>query len=173
MIKIALLVASMGYQPMEYNVPLNFLKENGIQVITASDKPGTAKSSHLGTTSVDMTIDQLNPQELDGLFLVGGPGALHYLNNKKVHTLLQTMQKLKKPIGAICISPRILATSGVLNNKNATGWNDDQKLPDIFKQHHVNFMQKDVVVDGNIVTANGPLAAQEFAQEILKILKKK
>lgn len=169
--KIAFVVASIGYQPVEYGVPYQILDSDGIKILTVSDKAGVAQAKDSSTTVVDLTLEQLNPVDFDGVYVIGGPGAMLYLNTPRMHDILRQMQILKKSYGAICISPRILAQAGVLKEKNATGWNDDNNLAQIFKQHDVNYVHQDVVVDGNIVTATGPGAAQEFALAILKIMK--
>lgn len=167
---IVLIIAHQGYQQTEYNIPKKILTDAGIKIITASDEPGVATAKDSSTTSVDITIDQLNPADYDGFFLIGGPGALDCLDNATMHTLLQDIAKLKKLYGAICISPRILAKAGVLAHKKATGWDDDNKLEPIFNHHKVIYTRQPTVVDGNIITATGPSAAEEFAQAILAAL---
>lgn len=170
---IILLIAHEGYQQIEYGVTAEVLKSNGINVVTASDQDGFATAKDSSSTAVDLTISQINPTLCDGLFLIGGPGALECLNTPAVHGLLEQMMALKKPYGAICISPRILAQANVLGGKKATGWNEDNALEDIFKAHAVVYEKKQVVTDGNVVTAVGPQDAQGFAQAILQVLSKR
>ncbi len=169
--KIVLLIAHDQYQPIEYGVTKAILaKEPTFTIITASTKPGIAKATDSSTTEVDMTLNQLDVAAIDGLFLIGGSGALDDLDIPAVHTLLQEMMDLHKPFGAICISSRILAKAGVLGGKRATGWDDDHKLEDIFRKHAVIYTKEPVTVDGNIVTATGPQAADEFAWKITKVM---
>lgn len=169
--KIALIIAHEGFQQTEYNVPKKILENNGIEVITVSDEPGTATAKDQSKVTVDKTIEQINPEEFDGIFIIGGPGALDCLDNNLVHDLMKKISELKKPFGAICISPRILAHANLLTNKKATGWNGDGKLQEIFNNHNVEYVKNPVVVDEKIVTATGPDAADEFAEEILKVIK--
>ncbi len=168
--KVVLLIAHEGYQQVEYGIPREILASENIDVITASDQSGTATAKDHSTTIVDMTIEQINPMLIDGLFIIGGPGALECLDKPAVHALLQQMKALNKPFGAICVSPRILANAEVLAGKKATGWDDDNKLAAFFKSHDVIYENHHVVIDRNIVTATGPEAAQSFAQAILKVL---
>lgn len=168
---VVLLIAHEGYQQIEYGLPREILASTtNINVITASDEAGTAIAKDSSSSTVDMTVEQIKPTEIDGLFLIGGPGALDCLNTPQVHTLLQQMMALEKPYGAICISSRILAQAGVLGKKKATGWNGDNKLEGIFKKHGVTYVHQPVVIDGKVVTAEGPDAAQSFAQAIVKVL---
>lgn len=167
---VVLVIAHEGYQPIEYGVTREVLINKGIQVITASDEAGTAIAKDSSSTHVDVTIDKINPEKIDGLFLIGGSGALTYLNTEPVHTLLQEMMALEKPYGSICISSRILAQANVLGGRNATGWNDDHELEDIFRNYAVTYIQKPVVIDGNVITAVGPQAAHGFGEAIAKLV---
>jgi protein deglycase len=167
---VVLLIAHQGYQPVEYGMTHDVLTSANVNVVTASDQPGVATATDGSTTPVDITLNQINPVEYNGLFIIGGQGTLTCLDNSIVHTLLQQMLALKKPYGAICIAPRILAKAEVLARKKATGWNKDNELDNIFKHHDVTYIRQPVVTDGQVVTATGPSDAGDFAQAILKVL---
>jgi len=169
---VLLIVASQGYQPIEYSVPKRMLEKQGITVETASNKPGTAIAANGAKTKVDATLDQVSATKYDAIFFIGGPGAMQFLDNKESYRIIRDIAALGKPFGAICISPRILAKAGVLTGKNATGWDGDNKLDGVFKKCGVTRIQKDVVTDGNIITATCPAAAQMFGQAILNVLQK-
>lgn len=169
--KILLVVAFEGYQPFEYSEPKRILEDFGYQVFTVSGEFGIARSANDEfSTKVDIKIDDVDVKEYDGLFFIGGPGALKHLDNQISYALLKRWQVTGKPYGAICISPRILTKAGVLQNKKATGWDGDNKLSSIFSTNKVEYVKEPVVVDGNIVTANGPEAAEEFGRAILQVL---
>jgi len=174
MSKVLLLIASKSYQPFEYGEPKRILEEAGHQIITVSDKVGVAQAVYDGSSvQVDLSLDEVSIDNGDALFLIGGHGALDYLDNEKTYNLLQAWQKSGKPYGAICISPRILAKAGVLKNKKATGWDKDNKLAEIFEKEGVEYVRENVVVDGNVITGNGPGAAEEFGEKIVKIIRNK
>lgn len=172
MITIVLVVAHVGFQPLEYSIPKKILTQAGFNVITASTQPGTAQSSTGTLVKVDTTLDALSINDFDGIYFVGGPGALTDLDNSLSYTLLQATAAAHKPYGAICIAPRILAHAGILKNKKATGWDDDGELTGIFKRHHITYVHKPVVVDDIVITASGPAAAEEFGNQIVKLFKK-
>lgn len=169
--KVALIIASDGYQAKEYNNTKEVLISDGIQVVTVSNLPGLAMAHNGDGAQVDLTLDQLNIPTVDGIFLIGGPGALKHLNIPTIYTLLQAAQTLDKAYGAICVSPRILAYAGVLKNKKATGWDEDRELTHIFQKHAVAYIKTPVVVDGKVVTAQGPDAADDFGAAIAKVIK--
>ncbi len=169
MAKILLLVADDGYQIKEYEDTKKAIEESGHIVITASKEKGTI-ISHMGTKDEsDISIKDINIADYDGFYLIGGQGAIHYLDNEYVHNIIKNVfESTNKPFGAICISPRILIKSGVMNGIKMTGWNNDQKLNLICKNAGCKYQIQDVVRDGRIVTAEGPLSAYDFGLEICK-----
>ena len=172
MIQVILVIAHTGFQPIEYGIPKDILTQAGFTVITASNKSGRATDSMGQQVKVDTTIAHINPADYDALFFVGGPGAMDNLDNQQSYNLIKAWAATGKPFGAICISPRILAHAGVLKGKKVTGWDDDHELAKIFKKYDVNYIHRPVVVDGTVITATGPMAAEEFGHTIVKVLKK-
>lgn len=181
MSKILFIIASDGFQPIEYSDAKKVLEAAGHQVVTVSDKAGVAVGKDGSEVTIDFVLRDLSPalssaeereREYDALFFIGGPGALERLDNEESYKLLREWEKTGKPYGAICISPRILAKAGVLKNRKATGWDGDGELGGILSAHGVEYIREPVVVDGNVVTANGPSAAREWGATIVRILTK-
>jgi protease I len=172
--KILLVVASKGFQPIEYGVTREILESEDIKVETASnakDSLGNAISSDNQPVRVDYLLQDVNVDHYDGLFIIGGQGAMEHLDNDNMYRLIHEVdRRFNKIYGAICISPRILANAGVLEDRNVTGWDNDKKLAGILKDVGATYVNAGVVIDDNIITATGPDQAQEFAQAILKTL---
>ena len=94
------------------------------------------------------------------------------LDNKESYTLAQTAIQNNIPLGAICLATRVLAHAGVLKDKEATGWNGDNQLHAIYKEHGVRYISdKGVVVDDKNITAQGPDFAKKFGEHIVDMLK--
>ena len=169
--KIALIIAHKDYQPIEYGVPKKMLEDAGYQVITVSNKAGTATASDGSTTKVDILLDKFDPLTCDGIVFIGGQGALDYLDNDLSYQVIQKAVMAEKLIAGICSASRILAKAGALAAKNATGWDGDKALKEIFDKHAVIYDDEtEVVTDGRIVTAQGPTNAREFAREIMAVV---
>lgn len=171
--KVALIIASEGYQPIEYGTTKDVLEEAGVQVVTISNKPGAAIATDNSTTPVDVTIESCDVDDYDGILLIGGSGAMDHLDNGTVYGIIAHAKKHDKVFGAICISTRILAKSREIEGKKATGWNGDNALPSIYTGYNVEFIDKDAVINGLLVTANGPAAAEKFGKAIIRALNKK
>ncbi len=169
---VILVVAGKDFQPVEYHDTLKALKEDGVKVLTASNARDTAVSSKGDPVNVDITIDKITPDMYDGIYLIGGPGALEHLDNPNMYFVLEEAKKHNKSYGAICISPRILAKARVLENHKATGWNEDNKIEEVFKTYNVTYLKQPVVSNGRVITADGPRAALSFGHEIANTIKK-
>ncbi|KAA8328303.1 type 1 glutamine amidotransferase family protein [Leuconostoc carnosum] len=117
-------------------------------------------------TVIDLKLDQIS-DNVDLLILIGGNS--WNIANKKLKQLVKQRLVNNQSIGAICGAVDYLAKNGLLNNYKHTGnavylWNefDDYK-------NKQNFLEKQVVRDHNLVTANGT-AALEFTSEVLKMI---
>lgn len=168
--KVALVIAYEGYQQIEYNVPKEILEKAGIKVVTASNKLGMALGKDGSTTKIDVSLAELNANDYDGIFIIGGPGTMENLDNKTTYEILRAAQEAGKAYGGICIAARVLAKAGVLKGKKATGWNGDGKMPAVLRTFGSSFDDQPNVVAGNVITATGPESAQQFGNDIVAVL---
>lgn len=177
MTKVLFIISFNNFQDDEYLTPLNILKDAGIKADTTSNKIGTAIGGYKKTeVKIEKTINEIDVNNYDALIFVGGGGALDNLDNENSYKIIQKAFSLKKIIAAICIAPIILSNSGILKEKKATVWlGNFPGLIDSTDKHLISrgifYQNKNVIIDDNIITANGPYAAQEFGEAILKIVK--
>jgi len=127
-----------------------------------------------GKMLVEHTINDLNEGDIsqyNGIIIVGGGGAPEYLwNNRSLLDLLRKFDRQGSIVSAICLAPAVLGQAGVLKDKKATVWNDDQAIEEIRKGGGI-FTSSPVVVDGRIITANGPTAAAAFGEKVATAVK--
>ena len=172
MAKIAIIIAFRNFRDEEYFIPKDIFLNSGFEVITASSQKGTAIGGSGGEAEIDKTFDELDISQFDAVVFVGGSGAYKYIEDEKVLETARLVAEQGKLLAAICIAPAILAKAGVLQGKKATIWSSvmDRKPVRILEEGGAEYLAKSVVCDGNIITANGPAAAQEFAQTIVQKL---
>jgi protease I len=173
--KIAMIIAPKGYQTIEFSVPYDYFKSHGAIVDVYSTKKGTAFGSIGGTFNVEHTLDELKASNYDAVVFVGGPGTPIVRSDNNSVNIAKSAVKNNKILGAICWSPTILAKGGLLSGKNATVWyGEDDELgmmtSEYLEQQGARYTAQDLTVDGNIITANGPPAAQKYAEAIWKKL---
>jgi len=170
--KIAMVIAFKGFMDEEYFVPVQIFNDAGFEVVTVSTSLGTAFASYGGEAEVDILIENLNVKDFDAVVFVGGNGSVKHLSDEKFHNVAKETIKNRKLLAGICFAPSILAKAGVLVGKKATVWSRfmDKTTIKILKENGAGYVESNVVSDGNIITANGPEAAEEFAKEIIKKL---
>ena len=170
---IAMIIAFKEFRDEEYFIPKEIFEEQGIEVKTFSDSLGTAFGKMGGEAEVDNTIANLNPEELDAVVFVGGPGAINFVGNAECKRIIQDTEKSNKILAAICIAPLILAEAGALQNKKAVIWSSEMDKTTVkqIQEYGAIYEKKDVVVEGKTITGSGPESAEVFAKEIVKGLK--
>ena len=165
-----MVIAHKDYQPIEYIIPKEILKTAGFKITVASDLSGMATSSSGQSEKIDLVLKDVVVSDFDGVVFIGGSGAWDFLNNEISYRIIRGAAEENMVLGAICISPRILASAGVLKGKKVTGWNGDEELANVLNKAGAIYMDQSVVVDGNLVTASGPSAAEEFGKKLVDIL---
>jgi protease I len=141
-------------------------------VKVASLTRGKAAGSKGALIVPDMAVYEANPDFFDAIVVVGGPGSPALAESEDVKKLLVAASGKGKLLGAICLGPMALAKAGVLAGKNATVFPDRQAIS-LLRGTAANYKAEPVVVDGNVVTADGPASAGRFGAELASKLKKK
>ena len=172
--KAVLIIAYRDFQDREYSITKEVLENGGIKVKTAASQKGTAEGAAGLKVAVGLLVAEVNPADFDAVVFIGGGGASDYLDNEISYKLIRETIRQNKILAAICIAPVILAKAGVLKGKKATVWSSTVPICKepikILEENGAEFIDKNVVSDGKIITANGPAAAKEFGESILKIL---
>ncbi len=167
-----MVIAFRDFSDEEYFVTREVLEVAGIKVVTASIKTGVAMGSQGGEAAVDAILSEVNVSDFDGVIFIGGAGAHKHINDPKFHRLAKETLTSRKLLAAICIAPAILAEAGALKGKRATVWSSatGRSAIEILESNGALYQPDAVVQDGNIITANGPAAAQEFGKVIIETL---
>lgn len=173
--KIAMIISFKDFRDEEYFIPRKIFEEAGAEIEVVSNKMGIAMGADGGDELVNINLGDLRVTDFDAIVFIGGPGTSTCLDNEFSQIIIQQAVQLNKVLAAICITPVILAKAGVLKGKKATVWtNVANKEPEkILKENGADYQDQEVVQDNNIITANGPEAAEEFAKKVLQALTKK
>ncbi len=170
--KVVMVIAFQDFRDEEYFVPKEILEAAGAEIKTASNQKGVAIGADGGEVNIDLLVSEINPANFDTVVFIGGPGCLGNLDNEVSYNLIKETVSKNKLLASICISPVILAKAGVLKGKKTTVWSSplDKSAVKILEDNGAIYQSKAVVTDGKIVTADGPAAAKEFGEEIIKLL---
>ena len=166
--KILMIIASKNFRDEEFLIPKKYFEKEGYKVVVASSWLLPCKGM-LGKVVVipDKLISDVNPKNYVAIVFVGGTGCVEYFNSPVVKKLVKEAYKEHKVIGAICLAPCILAKAGILKGKKATIWYSASRC---LEENGAHYTGRDVEVDGRIITAAGPFAAEKFAITIVKLV---
>ena len=163
-----LIPLAQGCEELEAVTIIDLLRRANIKVITASLDDQTVTASRGVRLVADMDIDTALQQEYDMVALPGGlPGADHLDNDPRIRNLLKKMAGSNKYTAAICAAPKVLASAGLLDDKQATSY------PGFLEQTNndsIHIKTDPVVMDGRVITSRGPGTAMEFALTLIEIL---
>jgi len=171
--KAVIIIASEDFRDEEYFVTKEVLEKGGIYVKTACDK-SKAIGKFGGEAKADILINDLNIDEFDAVIFPGGQGAVKFIDNELVYSIIQKAIDKKKLLAAICIAPTILAKAGVLKGRRATVWSTsvDRSAINVLRDNEAIYERKEIVIDGNIITGENAEFSQEFGEAILERLTK-
>jgi 4-methyl-5(b-hydroxyethyl)-thiazole monophosphate biosynthesis len=151
-----------GFEEIEALAAVDLLRRAGMQVDMVGVVGTVIESGHGIKVVMDKRLNEVRIDDYDGIVLPGGGKGVENLGKSKI--VMKAIEKLNdsnKLIAAICYAPALLAKLGVLDNRKATIYPGREKeLP---------YPRGDrVVVDGNIITSQGPGTAIEFALAIIQ-----
>lgn len=165
--KAVMIIAQDNFRDEELVQPKEILEHSGIDVLIASTTLNHVKGMLGAEVKPDILVRDVNVRDFDAVVFVGGIGASQYWDDPVAHKLAQDALNAGKVVGAICIAPVTLAKAGILKARRATVWPSEAEQ---LKAAGVKYTGRPVERDGNIITASGPNAAFEFAEELARAL---
>jgi len=168
--RILSVIAEKGFRDEEFAVPYGILKDAGHRVDIASTSPGDAVGKLGMRVKPDLTVDRAEPDHYGAVLVSGGPTTPVYIwPNEHLHRILLRVYEKGGAVAAICLAPAVLARVGLLKGMKATIF----RTPDSIKEMNAGgctLLSDHVVVEGRIVTADGPDAARQFGEAVLKLI---
>ena len=171
--KIAIL-ATNGFEQSELENPLNTLKDAGAVVYVVAPDGDTIqgmKHDKKGDSfKVDIKLESADPHDFDALILPGGvanPDSLR--TNKKALSFIQSFSTTDKCIAAICHGPQLLINAEVIKGRKMTSVEAIRKD---LENAGAQWEDKEVIVDGNLITSRVPKDLDAFNHAITEMLRK-
>ena len=167
-----LIVATDGFEEWELFGPREILQKRGADVVLASLKrdpiQATVHDDPGKTIRPDLTVDEANADDFDGLILPGGvrnPDALRLHGN--VIALIKAFDEQGKPIGAICHGPWLLVEADLLRGRTATSW---PSIRTDLRNAGATVVDQAAVTDGNVVTSRKPDDVEPFTDALIDLI---
>jgi deglycase len=168
--KVAILAADM-FERVELEEPRKALEDAGADVEVVSLEEGEIKGfDHFdpaNTVEVDKTVEEASPDDYDALLIPGGVGNPDQLRgDENALSFVRGFHQAGKPMAVICHGPWVLVESGVVRGKRVTSW---PTLQTDIRNAGGDWVDEEVVVDGNVVTSRKPDDIPAFNREMLRI----
>jgi protease I len=119
------------------------------------------------TFEVDQTVEDADPEAFGALVLPGGvanPDALRM--DEDAVEFVRAFFDADKPVAAICHAPWLLAEAGVARGRRLTSW---PSLRTDLRNAGAEWVDEEVVVDGNLVTSRKPDDLPAFTAELTEL----
>lgn len=183
MAKKVLIVAGDAVEAQELFYPYWRLKEEGFEVHVAAPskktlmtvvhdfEPGwetyTEKPGYRFGW-VDKEFKEVDPGEYDGLLIPGGRAPEYIRLSQDLERIVRHFFEANKPVAAICHGPLLLTAYKLVSGRKMTSY--IAVSPDI-KAQGAEWVDQEVVVDGNLVTARAWPDLPSWMKEFIKLLK--
>ena len=168
--KIAFLVAAEGIEKAELVEPWGAVKDAGHKPVLISPEAGEVQLfEHLDkaeTQPVDLTVDAAAVDQFAALVLPGGvanPDALRM--DEDAVRLVKDFVDSGKPVAAICHAAWTLVEADVVRGKRLTSW---PSLRTDIRNAGGEWVDDEVVVDGNLITSRNPSDLPAFNGALLE-----
>lgn len=159
----ALIPLADGFEEIEAMTVVDVLRRAGFEVVLAGLHSGPVESVRKVSVIPDATIDAMRVDDFDMIILPGGqPGTGNLSADVRVIRLLKEFGKTGKLIGAICAATTVLSQADLIRGKRVTAYPEYRdKLPG------AQYEERAVVIDGKIITSQGPGTAMAFSLAIV------
>lgn len=169
-VRVAVLVTD-GFEQVEMTSPREALEEAGARTHLVSPKEGQVKGwkfTEWGDSfPVDQNLATARPEEYEALLLPGGvqnPDKLRV--DDTAVAFAQAFLDSGKPVAVICHGPWTLIETGRLRGRRMTSW---PSLQTDLMNAGVEWLDEEVVVDGNIVSSRKPDDLPAFNREMVRL----
>lgn len=165
--KIAVLLENL-FDERELIYPYIRLQEEGYEVhLIGTEKDKEYKSKSGLTEKSTHSSDEISSKDYDAVVIPGGFSPDHMRRCKATVDFVKAMNHENKPIAAICHGPWMLASCCDLKDKKVTSF---YSIKDDLVNAGGQYIDEEVVVDGNLITSRTPKDLPAFMNEIIKIL---
>ncbi|MEH3022758.1 MAG: type 1 glutamine amidotransferase [Pseudomonas oryzihabitans] len=169
--KIAILVTD-GFEQAELTGPKEALEQAGAQTHIISAEAGQVQgwnhTDPADSFAVDLTFAAANAGDYDAVLLPGGVvNADTIRTDAKAQRLTKQIADAGKPVAVICHGAWLLISAGLVEGKTLTSW---PSLTDDLKNAGATWQDREVIVDGQLVSSRKPDDIPAFNREFIKLL---
>jgi protease I len=169
-LKVAILVDD-GFEEVELVQPRNALDRAGAETRIVSPKGDPVRSWNFtdwgGYFPIELALSEAKPEDFDALLLPGG-----VLNPDRLRMQPAAVEFVKaffdagKPVAAICHGPWTVIEAGAARGRRIASW---PSLKTDLRNAGAEWVDEEVVVDGNLVSSRKPDDIPAFNREMISL----
>ncbi len=165
--RIAILAENF-YEDLELWFPLLRFRGLGAEVVVVGSGRGdTYTGKHGYPVTADKAASQVKAVDFDAVIIPGGYAPDHMRRHPEMIDLVREAYEHGKIVAAICHGPWMLASAHILKDKTVTAF---FAIKDDLVHAGATYVDKEVMVDGNIITSRKPDDLPAFCQAIAAAL---
>jgi protease I len=168
MARIAVLIGDM-FEDVEYTEPVKAFRKAGHEIVHVGlEKNSTVKGKKKGTpVKIGLAVKDAAVGDFDALLIPGGYSPDKLRVDEDAVAFAREFVKSGEPVFSICHGPQILITADVLRGRKVTGW---KSIIQDIKNAGAEFIDQEVVEDGNLISSRQPSDIPAFVEACLKKL---
>ena len=163
----ALIITADRFEDSEVAEPLNQLQAKGVEVDVAAPQKGLVTGKHGHKVAAGLALDAVRLENYDLLLLPGGKAPASLRKNPEAVAIARHFLQADKPVAAICHGPQVLIATGLLAERKATCYRGMRRE---LEAAGVSYQDREVVVDGNLITSRQPADIPAFMRAIFRIV---
>ncbi|MBE3589312.1 MAG: type 1 glutamine amidotransferase [Firmicutes bacterium] len=165
--RVAVLAENL-YENLELWYPVLRLREAGAEVVIVGPQAGQTYTSKEGyPAKADAAAADVSAAQFDAVVVPGGYAPDRMRRNDAMVRLVREAHEQGKVVAAICHAGWMLAEAGILHGRTVT-------CVTAIRTDVVNagatYVDREVVVDGRLVTSRTPADLPAFCREIIRLL---
>lgn len=166
--KVAVLVAE-GFHDAETLSPVFHLREHNIKAVFLSTAKGAISAYNSEVViEIETTLADVDADEFDAVIVPGGRSPAVLREDGNVLRFVREFSETGRPIAGICHGPQVLASAGLVEGVELTGFGG---IADEMKEAGANFVAREVVIDGQFITSRLPGDLSAFNRAIVEALR--
>jgi protease I len=168
MARIAMVLAE-DFEDSEFRKPYDALREAGHTVEVLGAEQGVSVTGKKGheKVKIEWAAADCDPEDYDALVIPGGYSPDHLRTDEGVVEFVHEMVVGGKLVAAVCHGPQLLIEVDAVKGKNVTSWPSVKKD---LENAGANWVDKEVVSDGLLITSRKPDDLDAFSAAINKAL---
>jgi protease I len=164
--KILILAADL-YEDMELWYPKIRMKEAGFDVVVAAKEKKTYKGKNGYPVNADITLEEVKTDEYAAVIIPGGYAPDIMRRYEKLLQIVKAISDAGKPVAAICHAAWVPISAKIVKGKKMTCF---MAVKDDVINAGAEYLDQEVVVDGNLITSRFPDDLPAFCRAILSAI---